>query len=367
MPAPPFRWTAPFLARGARAILAALPLAWAGPAHAQSPVPSWLTIDTTVAIDQSRGPGTGGTTGVLADAYISAAVGRGVEIYARPLVQRLPSGNWNRQVWLAAARYERKGSLGLRVDAGLIPAPAGLANLTLRPQLNPVISQPVSLFLGLPPVEPISPRVTLLGAFYPYGVSATVSGAKWDARAAVIDTSPLRSRRIIGTNTTPRFANVVVGGGVTPMIGLRVGGSVTRGGWRREIESPMSTRTLDATLVTVEVDYSFRYSRVIGEWTRDMLATTTGRSVAAGWYIQGQQVLTPRFFLAARIERIGAPESDPLLLPVVDAFAGTEEVLGFRLTPDLTFRVGHRARRPFGQTAYVNQAAASIVWAHRWF
>ena len=85
------------------------------------------------------------------------------------------------------------------------------------------------------------------------------------------------------------------------------------------------------------------------------------------WYIQGQQVLTPRFFLAARIERIGSREADPLLTPVVDAFAGTEEVLGFRLRPDLTFRVGHRARRPFGQTAYANQAAASIVWAHRWF
>jgi len=367
MPALPSRSTAPLLARVARAILVALPLAWAGPARAQSPVPSWLTIDTTVAVDQSRGTGASATTGVLADAYISAAVGRGVEIYARPLLQRLPTGTWNRQLWLAAARYEHKGDLGLRLDAGLIPAPAGLANLTLRPQLNPVISQPASLFLGLPAVEPFSPRVTLLGAFYPYGVSLTVSGSKWDARGAVIDTSPLRSRRIIGSNTTPRFANVVIGGGVTPVIGLRIGGSVTRGGWKRPGELPITRETLDATLITVEADYSFRYTKVIGEWTRDALTTTTGQSVAAGWYIQGQQVLTPRFFLAARIERIGSPEADPLLTPVVDAFAGTEEVLGFRLRPDLTFRVGHRARRPFGQTAYANQAAASIVWAHRWF
>jgi hypothetical protein len=42
-----------------------------------------------------------------------------------------------------------------------------------------LIPQPVPLFLGLPAVEPFSPRVTLLGAFYPYGVSATVSGSKW--------------------------------------------------------------------------------------------------------------------------------------------------------------------------------------------
>jgi hypothetical protein len=129
----------------------------------------------------------------------------------------------------------------------------------------------------------------------------------------------------------------------------------------------MSTRMLDATLVTVEADYSFRYSRVIGEWTRDALDTTTGRAVATGWYVQAQQILTPRFFLAARVERIGAPVPDPRLAPVVEAFAGTEEVMGFRLTPDVTFRVGHRARRAFGQTNYANQAAASIVWAHRWF
>ncbi len=127
------------------------------------------------------------TTGVLLDTFMSAKIGPGLEIYTRPLVQRLGSGEWNRQVWLAAARYERNGAVGLRIEGGLIPAPIGLANLTLRPQLNPTISQPASLFQGLPPPEPFSPRVTLLGAIYPYGVSATVSGTKWDARAAVID------------------------------------------------------------------------------------------------------------------------------------------------------------------------------------
>jgi hypothetical protein len=184
----------------------------------------------------------------------------------------------------------------------------------------------------------------LLGAFYPYGVSLTVSGSKWDARGAVIDTSPLRSRRIIGSNTTPRFANVVVGGGVTPVIGLRIGGSVTRGGWKRPGELPITRETLDATLITVEAGLLLPLHE--GDRRVDpRRADHDNRPVPTqpGWYIQGQQVLTPRFFLAARIERIGPPEADPLLAPVVDAFAGTEEVVGFRLTPDLTFRVGHRA------------------------
>ena len=51
---------------------------------------------------------------------------------------------------------------------------------------------------------------------YPHGASATVSGARWDVRAAVIDTSLLRTRRVFASTNPPRFDNVIVGGGVTP-------------------------------------------------------------------------------------------------------------------------------------------------------
>jgi hypothetical protein len=333
---------------------------------AQSQLPSWFSIDSTAAIDRQLDTADA-RTGVLLDSYLSARLGPGLEIYTRPFVQRLGSGEWNRQVWLAAMRYERKGAVGLRVEGGLIPAPIGLANLTLRPQLNPTIGQPSSLFQGLPAPEPFSPRVTLLGAIYPFGVSATLSGTKWDARAAVIDVSPLRARRIFGELNPPRFMNVVVGGGVTPIIGLRFGASVTRGGWKRASERPLSDGTLDATVVSVETEFAFRYTKLAGEYTRDILTTTTGEAVTQGWYIQGQQTLTPRWFAAARFERIDAPVNDSLLLPVSSAFLGVEETLGYRLTPDLTLRLSHRARRVFGQNDVVNQALGSIVWARRWF
>ena len=114
----------------------------------------------------------------------------------RPWAQRQASGDWNKQIWVAAVRYQRPGPIGLRVDAGLIPSPVGLANLMLRPQLNPTVSLPASLFQALPSTEVGRPRATLLGAVYAYGANATVSGDRWDARAAVIDTSPLRTRRI---------------------------------------------------------------------------------------------------------------------------------------------------------------------------
>ena len=351
--------------RWAGALLAAL-LAFPASITAQAQLPSWFSIDTTAAVDRQL-DSSNATTGVMLDTFMSAKIGPGLEIYTRPFVQRLGTGEWNRQVWLAAARYERSGTVNLRVEGGLIPAPIGLANLTLRPQLNPTISQPASLFQGLPPMEPGSPRVTLLGAIYPYGVTATVSREKWDARAALIDVSPMRSRRIFGDVNPPRFANVVVGGGVTPIVGLRFGASVTRGGWKAPAERPVSTETLDATVMSFETEFAFRYTKLAGEYTRDVVATTSGESVSAGWYFQGQQTLAPRWFVAGRVERINGTVRDPLLTPTVSAFMGMEETLGYRLTPDLTFRVSHRARRQFAQTDFVNQMLGSIVWARRWY
>src|SRR4029078_1476385 len=122
---------------------------------------------------------------------------------------------------------------GVRVEGGLITSPVGLSNLQLRPHLNPTAAPRSALVQGLPSPEPLSPRLTLLGAVYPLGVSSTVSGTHWDARGAIIDTSPLRTRRTFGSADPPRLTNVVIGGGVTPIVGLRVGGSVTRGAWRR--------------------------------------------------------------------------------------------------------------------------------------
>jgi hypothetical protein len=364
-------WRADHVTRRRRAILAAVWMAatlLAAPATAQRlPAPSWLTLDTSVDVDRAIDASGTTTTGAILDAYIAARIAPGLELVTRPWTQRQANGEWNRQLWLAAARYEHKGAVGIRVEGGLITSPVGLANLSLRPHLNPTVAQPSSLFQALPPPEAQSPRVTLLGAVYPLGVSTTVSGTHWDVRGALIDTSPVRTRRTFGEGNPPRFANVVVGGGVTPVVGLRVGGSVTHGGWRRADEVPLSTADRMATVVTVEAEWSFRFTRLVGEWTRDVLETNAGDAVESGWYIQGQQTLTPRWFVAARVERIEGP---PLLgapLGPRQTFAGAEETIGFRITPEITLRASYRARRLFSQPDFLHQAMASVVWAKRWF
>jgi hypothetical protein len=334
----------------------------ATPAQAQLTRPSVFAIDTTASVDEAVDANGNFATGVIVDGVVSADLGGGVQAIVRPFLQRLTSGEWNRQVWVAEIRYERQGDIGIRIDAGLIPSPIGLANMTLRPHLNPTIAQPASLFTPLPTTLPRGPRLNLIGAVYPFGVQVTASTLLWDVRAAVIDTSPLRVRRIFADVNPPRFVQSVVGAGVTPIVGLRIGTSVTHGGWQRANESPLVTDDRGATIVTVESEFSFRHTKLAGEWVRDSLESAGDNIVASGWFVHGQQTLAPRWFFAGRIERMSAPG------PVVgrQRFAGTEEVIGYRVTPDLTFRVGHRARAGFGRPGFDHLAEVSAVWWKRW-
>jgi hypothetical protein len=328
--------------------------------------PSAVAIDSSISVDRTQVVNGTYSSGVVMDAVLSVGLPGGFEGIVRPFAQRLPTGEWNRQIWMAALRYERPGAVGLRVDAGLIPSPIGLANLMLRPQLNPTVSLPASLFQSLPIVEIGQPRTTLLGAVYAFGANASVSGRHWDARTAVIDTSPLRTRRIFAQSNPPRFNNVVIGGGVTPFVGFRVGGSVTRGGWERAGESPAITLNRDATIVTIESELGYRYSRVSGEWVRDTIETGVGDVVATGWFVQGQQTITPRWFAAARVERMSAPALTSLASLDMQHLDGVEETVGFRVTPDLTIRGDHRTRRIFGRPTVDQQFAMSAVWWKRW-
>ncbi len=336
----------------------------AAPAAAQEARPSRLAIDSVAAVDVTVDGDGNQVTGVFLDSLSAVDVGHGFQTMFRPQVQRLAAtGEWNRQIWIAELRYERSGDVGVRIEAGYIPSPIGLANLTLRPHLNPTIAQPASLFTSMPSLEPRGPRVTLLTGLYPLGAQATVSMRHWDARAAVMDTSPLRNRRVFGP-VNPRFANVVVGGGVTPFVGFRVGASVTRGGWLRAGESPTITVDRSASVVTVESELSFRHTSLAGEWTRDTFETSLGDRTAAGWYAQGAQTLAPRWFVAGRVEQLRT--TLPLAVPVDQRFKATEQTLGFRVTPEITLRISHRAIERFGVNGFGHTAAASVVWFKRW-
>jgi hypothetical protein len=98
---------------------------------------------------------------------------------------------------------------------------------------------------------------------------------------------------------------------------------------------------------------------------RDSVGTDTGDRAATGWFVQGQQTLTPRWFVAGRIERM----SSPAVLATIQQqhLSGVQETLGYRLTPEVTIRIEHRSRQPFGRVSgYDHQGAVSLVWWRRW-
>jgi len=344
-----------------------LTLFGAGPCLAQQARFARIAIDSDASIDHSVDESGNTTTNFIVDAVGSIRLSKRFEALTRPYLQRSASGEWNWQVWVAEVRYERPGAVGVRVDAGLIPSPVGYANLLLRPHLNPTIAQPASLFQPLPQVQAAGPRATLLGAVYANGASVTVSGRHWDARTAIIDTSPLRTRRTFYNDNPPHFANVIAGVGITPFVGLRVGATVTHGGWQRAGESPVITRDRDATIVNIESEFSYRYTQIAGEWTRDVLQTSIDREIASGWFIQARQTLAPRWFVAGRVERMDAGAATVTGLRIPQRLIGVEEVVGFRVTPEITIRAGHRARETFGRNDFVQNGEVSVVWSKRWF
>ena len=337
----------------------------AAPVWAQQAKPASLAIDSSTAVDFTVDADGKHVTGVFLDSLSMANVGHGVQAMFRPQAQRIAAtGEWNRQIWVAALRYEHAGDVGVRIEGGYIPSPIGLANLTLRPHLNPTIAQPAELFTSIPSLEFRGPRVNLLSGLYPLGAQATVSAGHWDARAAVMDTSPLRLRRVFSPANPPRFANVVLGGGVTPIVGLRIGASVTQGGWLRAGESPTVTANRSARVVTIESELAFRHTSLASEWVHDALETSFGDRTAAGWYVQGAQTLAPRWFVAGRVEQIRT--TLPLDVRLEQTFKATEQTLGFRISPDITLRVSHRAIERFGVNGFGHTAAVSLVWFKRW-
>jgi hypothetical protein len=110
----------------------------------------------------------------------------------------------------------------------------------------------------------------------------------------------------------------------------------------------------------------FRFTRVLAEWVRDAVEVNATDESASGWFVQGQQTLTPRWYAAGRVERMSAPALTSLGTFERRQFTGTEEAVGFRVTPEITIRGAHRARRGFGRPGYDHQAAVSIVWWRRW-
>jgi hypothetical protein len=329
---------------------------------------SRLALDVVAAVDGGAGSEVARRPTGWFDLFGAVRIAEGLDLRVRPVVSRRSfDGSWQLQFYELALRYERPGRVGVRVDAGQLSSPIGLSILENRPNLNPVVSPHSTLYLPIPRYETGTPSTYLLAAAYPLGAKLTVSGAKWDARVALTDSSAIRGRAIFGDNLPPRMANVMAGGGITPRIGLRLGGAVGHGPYAAAREVRDQTRgDRMATLAQVEGEWSFGYTRLAGEWlwTRRELAAGDAR-VNGGW-IEITQTLTPRLFAATRYDDQWATWTSPVDQSTRrEPYRRLEATAGFRITPDVTLRASYMTRKGYVVGFWDDQFLASIVFAKK--
>lgn len=335
------------------------------PATAQS---ERLAIDLVAATDAVHGSTPRRDVSVWLDAFVAVHLADGLDVLARPVVTRRAfDGSWQKLMYQLGVRYERRaahsGGVGLRLDAGVLTSPIGLAMLENRPDMNPVVSQHSAYYMSLPRIDREIPRVGLIAAAYPLGAQATVSAKKWDLRVAAIDSSPVRGRPFFDAGEQPRLLNGVVGLGYTPRVGLRVGGAVAHGPYAA-VSEVTTTRTgdRDATMLQLEAEWSFGHTRIVGEWIGTRLETARQDNVASGWWAEASQTLSPRFFVAGRVDYQRYRYQLPTQATETQDYDRVEATLGVRLSPDVTLRGGYMLRHGYVVSHWDDQVIGSIVW-----
>ena len=346
----------------------ALPLVLLLSVRAGAQTPARFSVESSVSVDKFGGDNAVNRPQIIVDINAAVRLGRGWTIYIRPWFRQPRTPDWDKQIYQAAFRYERPGRIAARVDAGYIASPVGLGMLDTSPSVNPTIATHMNYVLPMLPFNPGGPRAMPIAATYPLSVELAVSSDRWDARAALVNSTPTRIQ-VIGGATHPRATPVVeAGAGITPRTGLRIGVSVARGEYLTAEElTPAASSGRELTMVGIEGEYAFGYTKISGEMIRDAFATTGDTAIARAWFVQGIQTLSPRWFVAARQEGTAAP-----ILATGAAFAArstlqtAEATLGFRITPDITVHGGYFGRK-FYRPAWDHQIGASIVWARRWW
>ncbi len=335
-----------------------------------------FTLESVVAADEFAGESASNRPQLIFDVSLSVRVSDNWQIYVRPWF-RMPRPNtaggtvpdWDTELYQAGIRYERRGPIAVRVDAGQILSPIGLGIYDVRPGVNPTIVPHLSYVTPMPVFDPTAPRVSAVSSTYPLGAQVSLSTDRWDARAAVINAAPTRGYAIGGATNPQSTPVLVAGGGVTPITGLRLGASFARGPYATadEIATP-GTQGRMMSMAGAEGEWAFAGTKISGEILRTGFETAADTAVAYEWFVQGQQALSPRWFAAARREGTSAPAlvSGTSIGARTD-FEVFEATVGFRASREVTLRSSYYARRFFGSTDWVNQAGVSVVWAQRWW
>ena len=344
-------------------------LLWSCPVAAQSLLSQRVSVEFASAVTSSS-PEPGDPFVVL-DATATVRVTDTLDVVARPWFRRLPGGDWSKEMYQLQVRYQPATRVPLRIDAGIISSPLGIIALEMRPDRNPMIGTPSYYFSPLPSFDGKFDRVQLLSGGYPLGAMASTSGKWWDARGGVTDGTPARNRKMMSTNRPPAKPQLVAGGGVTPIAGLRLGAGYAHGIYRAQTapasSSPIPpTQAASATVFNLEGEYAVGYTRVAGEWIMDRFETATTPAVARGYLLEAVRTLSPRWYVAGRTTRASTPVFTAGTR--VRKTNGTADVtIGYRLTPEILIKTGYQGARTYTRADWDHAAAISLVFAKRFF
>lgn len=357
-----------FICTGAGAALCAV--ATASTASAQTL--SRVSLDSVAAVDLFEGQGASGNPGASVDISSVVRISDSWSVHIRPwfFKSSTDGSRWNREIYQAAVRYLRPGRTALRLDAGYIASPIGLGILDMRADINPTIQTHMGYVLPMMPFDRNAPSVGAITASYPLGANLTVASARWDARAALVASSPARRYALNARTPNPRATPVVVaGGGVTPRTGLRLGLSFSSGRYATasEIRQPDGLDRM-LRMWTVEGEYAFGYTKLAAEFTRERFARGDVADRSSTWFVQGTQTLTPRWFASGRHETVDAP---PFALAGAGAprlsYRISEATVGYRLTPELIVRSSFTSSRWYTASTFDQRVGVQLVWSRRWW
>lgn len=333
-------------------------------------------MESVVEADVFGGQNVSNRPQVIIDVSAAVRLGGGWQAIVRPWIRQarpsVPGGavpDLDVELYEALARYERAGAVSVRLDVGEIYSPIGLGILDWRPSANPTIVPHLSYAVPLVGFDPtVTATESVVANTYPIGAQLTASTSKWDARAAVINSSPTRQYYIGGSANAKQTPNVVAGAGVTPVTGLRFGGSFAYGAYATADElAAGATGDRHAMIAGIESEYAFGYTSLRGEVMHTSFETATGTAGATEWFVQGMQILSPRWFTAARLEQSSGPPVALRGTEIQTDLDMFEATAGFRINPELTWRTSYYTRRFYRATTWDNQVGVSLVWARRWW
>jgi hypothetical protein len=326
-----------------------------------------LSLDAAVSATQAFGPGAGDRPDIIVDFTATARLGSGWVAYVRPWFRQASTDPYDvaKEIYQAALQHERSGRISTRFDAGYILTPIGIGMMDMRPDSNPVATTHLSYVIPMPPFEFGAPASWAVASSYPLGAVLTASTRKWDARGGLMASPPNRMYVLGSSDPNPKtrpFA--VIGGGVTPRTGLRIGAAFGAGQYatRSEITSP-ATGGRDLRMLAFEGEWAFGYTKITAEWTSSRIETRNGMVNAREWFVQGAHTLSPRWFVGGRRESADAPAS-PIFGPK-PTLRVAEAALGYRLSRDLILKNAVAARKTYYSPGTDTQYAVSLVWAKR--